>query len=137
MNIRRHGRHVGRPAYVRRLMRRPDEHKRVYPAPPFLSPASLSLSRISSTRCDVRHRRHQLLLTLPSQPAPCWRRPTPALPWPCLTPDLPRTASPTPDLLRLVSTSPAAPDPLRPSRRLLDRARPRPAPVVPDSPRPS
>jgi hypothetical protein len=50
MNIRRHGRHVGRPAYVRRLMRRPDEHKRVYPAPPFLSPASLSLSLASLPR---------------------------------------------------------------------------------------
>jgi hypothetical protein len=46
MNIRRHGRHVGQPAYVHRLMCRPNKHKRVYLAPPFLSPTSLSLSSL-------------------------------------------------------------------------------------------
>jgi hypothetical protein len=119
-NIRRHSRHVGQPAYVHWLMCRSDEHKRVYPVPPFLS--LTSLSHISSTHCIATRAtaatncssrcRHIRPRAGGARPQPPWSVP----PWPRLTLDPPRTALTTLD-------------PLRPARRLPGRARPRPAPA--------
>jgi hypothetical protein len=116
MNIRRYSRHVGQPAYVRRLMCRPNEHKRVYSVPPFLSPASLS--HISST-WPVPPR--------PRPPRPCPTRSALAAPHPgppsalagaspaALNPGLPR---PCAAHLASASTSPVGPTPPGPAPQL-------------------
>jgi hypothetical protein len=102
INISHHGRHIGQSAYVHRLMCRPDRHKRVYPAPPFLSPASLSHTSLP-TRCIAM--RTAAATTAPRAAA------TPG----------PAPAAPDPSLTR------GRPAP--PGRRLPDRARPRPCPT--------
>jgi hypothetical protein len=125
MNIRHHDRHVGQPAYVRRLMCRPDEYKRVYlPRPFFL--LLLSLSHLFHVLySNARHRRHQLLLALPPHPALCRRRPTPA----SLAGATLATPNPRPAPDRLGRALPTPPWPAPP--------RPRPTPVRPSRARPT